>query len=43
MSVDAYMRPRLDADQALDPPILGGSEGVRKLLSMIYKRVQVQG
>ena len=27
MSVDPYMRPRLDADQALDAPLLGGGIG----------------
>ncbi len=27
MSVDPYMRPRLDADQALDTPLLGGGVG----------------
>ena len=27
MSVDPYMRPRLDADQALDTPLLGGGIG----------------
>ncbi len=27
MSVDPYMRPRLDADQALDEPLLGGGIG----------------
>ena len=27
MSVDPYMRPRLDADQALNAPLLGGGIG----------------
>jgi len=31
MSVDPYMRPRLDADQALDAPLLGG--GIARVLT----------